>query len=102
MSDVQEHLAKMLRIVGIEKLSARNTEKVWVRIRMWESAVRCSRWDADTKEEQFTTVAEVRGNVGVAAVDGAKKLTDSQFDRQLAHNVRVETEKSYAFLARFD
>lgn len=34
MSNVQEHLAKMLRIVGIEKITARNTEKVWVRIRM--------------------------------------------------------------------
>lgn len=34
MSDVQEHLAKMLRIVGIEKIAARNTEKVWVQTRM--------------------------------------------------------------------
>ncbi|WP_328689871.1 hypothetical protein OHA74_12285 [Streptomyces phaeochromogenes] len=40
MSNVQEHLAKMLLIVGIEKITARNIEKVWVRIRMWEDAVR--------------------------------------------------------------
>lgn len=43
-----------------------------------------------------------RDNVGVAAVDGMKKLTDVQFDRQLAHNVRVEAEKSHASLTRFN
>ncbi|WP_405824133.1 hypothetical protein OG705_28945 [Streptomyces sp. NBC_00838] len=90
MRDVQEHLAKMLRIVGIEKITGRNIEKVWVRIRMWEVAVWCSRWDAD--ELRFTRVEEVRENVGVAASDGMQKLTDVQFDRQLAHNVRVEAE----------
>ncbi|ELP65834.1 hypothetical protein STRTUCAR8_01597 [Streptomyces turgidiscabies Car8] len=100
VSDVQEHLAKMLWIVGIEKITARNIEKVWVRIRMWEDAVRCSRWDADADEQRFTRPEEVRGNVGVAAADGTKKLTDAQFDRQLAHNVRVEAEKSYASLTR--
>ncbi|MDL5199672.1 hypothetical protein [Streptomyces sp. ALI-76-A] len=102
MSDVKEHLAKMLRIVGIEKITARDIEKVWVRIRMWEDAVRCSRWDADADEQRFTRPEEVRENVGVAAADGTKKLTDAQFDRQLAHNVRVEAEKSYASLTRFN
>lgn len=102
MSSVQEHLAKMLRIVGIEKITARNIEKVWVRIRMWEDAVRCFRWDADADEQRFTRPEEVRENVGVAAADGTKKLTDAQFDRQLAHNVRVETEKSYASLTHFN
>ncbi|MFC8125451.1 hypothetical protein [Streptomyces sp. NPDC057302] len=102
MSDVQEHLAKMLRIVGIEKVTARNIEKVWVRIRMWEVAVRCSRWDADADDRQFTTVEEVRENVGVAAADGTKKLTDVQFDRQLAYNVRAEAEKSYTSLTRLN
>ncbi|WP_338675957.1 hypothetical protein V1460_25535 [Streptomyces sp. SCSIO 30461] len=98
MSDVQEHLARMLRIIGIEKITARNIENVWVRIRMWEVAVRCSRWDADADDQRFTTLEEVRENIGVAAADGTKKLTDVQFDRQLAHNVRVEAEKSYASL----
>ncbi|MGW3974242.1 hypothetical protein ACWEFD_33735 [Streptomyces ardesiacus] len=102
MSNVQEHLANMLRIVGIEKITARNIEKVWVRIRMWEVAVQCSRWDADADDQRFTTVEEVRENVGVAAADGTKKLTDVQFDRQLAHNVRIEAEKSYASLTRFN
>ncbi|MFJ2778241.1 hypothetical protein [Kitasatospora sp. NPDC087315] len=94
MNDVQKHLAKMLRIVGIEKITTRNTEMVWVRIRMWELAVQCSRWDTDADAELLTTVKEVRENVGVTAADGTKKLTDAQFDRQLAHNVRVEAEKS--------
>jgi hypothetical protein len=76
MNNVQEHPAKMLRIVGIERVTARNTEKVWIRIRVWENAVRCSRWDADAGEQRFTTVEEVRENVGVAADDGTKKLTD--------------------------
>ncbi|NUR01551.1 MAG: hypothetical protein HOY79_34985 [Streptomyces sp.] len=102
MSDVQEHLAKMLRIVGIDKITAGNIEKVWVRIRMWETAVQTSRWDVDADAEQLTTVEEVRENVGVAAADGTKKLTDVQFDRQLAHNVRIEAEKSYASLTRFN
>ncbi|MFG3403672.1 hypothetical protein [Streptomyces sp. NPDC048142] len=102
MSDVKEYLAKMLRIVGIEKITARNTGKAWVRIRMWEDAVRCSRWDAGADEQRFTTVEEVRENVGVAAIDGTKRLTDVQFDRQLAHNVRVEAETSYASLTRFN
>ncbi|MFE6939581.1 hypothetical protein [Streptomyces chartreusis] len=102
MSDVKEHLAKMLRIIGIEKITARNIEKVWVRIRMWEAAIRCSRWDADADEQRFTAVEEVRENVGVAAADGTKKLTDVQFDRQLAHNVRVEADKSYTSLTRFN
>ncbi|MYR60107.1 hypothetical protein GTY54_29035 [Streptomyces sp. SID625] len=95
MSDVQEHLTKMLRTVGIEKITVRNTEKVWVRIRMWEDAVRCPRWNADTDENRFTTVKEVSGNVGVAAADGTKKLTDMQFERKLARNVRTAAEKSY-------
>ena len=82
----------MLRIVGIEKITARNIEKVWVRIRMWEDAVRCFRWDADADERRFTTPEEIRENASVAAVDGMKKLTDVQFDRQFAHNVRVEAE----------
>ncbi|MEU7156012.1 hypothetical protein AB0A98_06145 [Streptomyces chrestomyceticus] len=47
MSDAQEHLAMMLRIVGIEKATVRNIEKVWIAIRVWEYAVRCSRWAAD-------------------------------------------------------
>ncbi|MFE7114949.1 hypothetical protein ACFU99_05925 [Streptomyces sp. NPDC057654] len=102
MSDVQEHLAKMLRTVGVEKITVRNIEKVWVRIRMWEYAVRCSRWDADADDQWFTTPEEVRENVGVAAGDGAKKLTDVQFDRQLAHNVRGAAEKSYASLMRLN
>ncbi|WP_327357756.1 hypothetical protein [Streptomyces sp. NBC_01304] len=101
MSDVQEHLAKMLRIVGIEKITTRNIEKVWVRIRMWEGAVRCSRWDPDAGEQRFTAVEEVSENVGMAAADGTTKLTDVQFDRQLAHNVRVEAEKSYESVACF-
>ncbi|MGW1784910.1 hypothetical protein ACWCQQ_38270 [Streptomyces sp. NPDC002143] len=92
----------MLRIVGIEKITARNIEKVWVRIRMWEDAVRCFRGDADADEQRFTRPEEVRENVGVAAADDTKKLTDAQFDRQLAHNVRVEAEKSYASLTRFN
>lgn len=91
----------MLRIVGIEKITARNIEKVWVRIRMWEDAVPCFRWDADADEQRFTRPEEVRENVGVAAADGTKKLTDAQFDRQLAHNVRVEAQKSYASLTCF-
>ncbi|MEW1548440.1 hypothetical protein [Streptomyces tsukubensis] len=99
MNDVQKHLAKMLPIVGIEKITARNTEKVWVRIRMWEVAVQCSRWDADADAELLTTVNEVRENIGMTAVDGTKKLTDTQFDRQLAHNVRVEAERAYVSLA---
>ncbi|MFJ5071726.1 hypothetical protein ACIQC7_35450 [Kitasatospora sp. NPDC088556] len=101
MNDVQTHLAKMLRIVGIEKITARNTEKVWIRIRMWEAAVQCSRWDADADAELLTTVKEVRENVGVTAAAGMKKLTDAQFDRQLAHNVRVAAEGSYASLTCF-
>ncbi|WP_434598158.1 hypothetical protein [Streptomyces sp. A5-4] len=75
---------------------------MWVRIRMWEDAVRCSRWDIEADERQFTRPEEVRENVGVAAADGTKKLTDAQFDRQLAHNVRVEAQKSYASLTRFN
>ncbi|MEW1629617.1 hypothetical protein AB0387_19805 [Streptomyces sp. NPDC089173] len=102
MSDVKEYLAKMLRIVGIEKISTRNTEKVWVRIRMWEVAVGCARWDVEADAEQLTTVREVRENVGVAAVDGMRKLTDVQFDRQLAHNVRGEAEKAHAALTRLN
>lgn len=101
MSDVKEYLAKMLRIVGIEKISTRNTEKVWVRIRMWEVAVECARWDGEADVERFATVAEVHENVGVTAVDGTRKLTDVQFDRQLAHNVRVEAQKSHAAFTRF-
>ncbi|MBK3583334.1 hypothetical protein JHN49_06220 [Streptomyces sp. MBT57] len=101
MSDVKEYLAKMLRIVGIEKISTRNTEKVWVRIRMWEVAVECARWDVEADVEQFTTLAEVHENVGVSAVDTTRKLTDVQFDRQLAHKVRVEAQKSHAAFARF-
>jgi hypothetical protein len=97
VNDVQTHLAKMLRIVGIEKITARNTEKVWVRIRMWEAAVQCSRWDPDADAELLTTVKEVRENAGVTAAAGTKKLT--QFDRLLAHNVRVTAEKAYASLA---
>ena len=54
---------------------------MWVRIRMREDAVRCSRWDADADERRFTRPEEVRENVGVAAADGTKKLTDVQFDR---------------------
>ncbi|TLS44931.1 hypothetical protein FE633_17450 [Streptomyces montanus] len=92
----------MLRIVGIEKITARNIEKVRVRIRMWEDAVRCFRWDADADEQRFTRPEEARENVSVAAADGTKKLTDAQFDRQLAHNVRVEAEKFYASLTRFN
>ncbi|WP_412075514.1 hypothetical protein ACLF6K_06225 [Streptomyces xanthophaeus] len=102
MNDVQKHLAKMMRIVGIEKITARNSEKVWVRIRMWEEAIRCSRWNVDADERRFTTVEEVRENVGVIAADGTKKLPDVQFDRQLAHNVRVEAEKSYASQGRLN
>ncbi|WP_405775931.1 hypothetical protein OG241_08400 [Streptomyces sp. NBC_01390] len=37
----------MLRIVGMEKITVRNLGKVWVRIRMWEDAVRSFRWDTD-------------------------------------------------------
>lgn len=75
---------------------------MWVRIRMWEDAVRSFRWDADADERRFTTPEEVRENVGVTAVDGMKKLTYVQFDSQLAHNVRVEAEKSHASLTRFN
>lgn len=75
---------------------------MWVRIRMREDAVRSFRWDADADEQRFTRPEEVRENVGVAAADGTKKLTDAQFDRQLAHNVRVEAEKSCASLTRFN
>ncbi|MFJ2419254.1 hypothetical protein [Streptomyces brevispora] len=89
----------MLRIVGIERITARNTERVWVRIRMWEAAVHCPRWDPDVDAELLTTVKEVRENAGVTAVAGAQKLTDVQFDRLLAHNVRVAAEKAYASLA---
>ncbi|MDX3020019.1 hypothetical protein [Streptomyces acidiscabies] len=102
MSDVKEHLAQMLRIVGIEKITARNIEKVWVRIRMWEAAVQCSRGDVDADEQRFTRLEEVRGDIGVAASDGTKKRTEIQFDRHLAHNVRTEAQKSYALLTSFN
>ncbi|MFD8609501.1 hypothetical protein [Streptomyces sp. NPDC059631] len=95
MSDVQEHLAKMLWTVGIEKITVRNIEKVWVRIRMWEDAVRCPRWNADADENRFTTVKEVSENVGVAATEATEELTDMQFERKLTHNVRAAAEKSY-------
>ncbi|MFI5702666.1 hypothetical protein ACIA78_21795 [Streptomyces xanthochromogenes] len=96
MNDVQTHLAKMLRIVGIAKITARNAERVWVRIRMWEAAVRCPRWDGDADAELLTTIKEVRENAGVTAAAGALKLTDVQFDRLLARNVRVAAEEAYA------
>ncbi|WP_269153231.1 hypothetical protein [Streptomyces halstedii] len=35
----------------------------------------------------------------MTAAAGAQKLTDAQFDKLLAHNVRGTTEKAYASLA---
>ncbi|MEV7952880.1 hypothetical protein [Streptomyces sp. NPDC088141] len=93
MSDVQEHLAKMLRIVGIEKITARNTEKVWVRIRMWEDTVRCSRWDADADDQQLTTVKEVhaaaaRARTSSSYIEKVRQLTADKtylIDNGLCH-----------------